>query len=542
MKKLFSILLLLSLMSLVSCQNKSCDVILYNAEIYTVDDAFSKVEALAIKDGRIVMTGKSEEVLDAYQCVKTINLHGNYVYPGFIDAHAHFTGQAELMFRYADLKNASDFDEVIRRLQQHEIQSSDSWLCGRGWDQNDWAGQNWPEKSKLDELWPDKPVYLVRIDGHAAIANSKALALAGINADSKISGGEYQKINGKLTGVLIDNAMSKVRDLIPELTKAQKSEALKMAESLCTSQGLTMVSDAGLDASDIDLLDALHKDGTLKIRVNAMLNPGEENFRAYLKKGGFKTDRLTVNSIKLFADGALGSRGACLLEDYSDDAGNQGFILEDVSYYKAQCKAAYDNDFQVCTHCIGDSALRLMLDVYSDFIAQDDDHRWRIEHAQIVHPDDMARFGALHVIPSIQTTHCTSDMDWAVNRLGERIKTAYAYQELLNQNGWIINGTDFPIEDTNPLFTFYSAVFRTHHDGIPEGGFQMENALNREDALRSMTIWAAKGSFDELSRGSLEKGKFADFVIMDVDLMSADADEVLGTSVLSTWISGEKIY
>ena len=538
-------LLLLGLlsMSFVSCQKKSCDLILYNAKVFTVDADFSVVNAVAVKDGKIIMTGSSEDVLDAFDCEKQIDLQGNYVYPGWIDGHSHFTGQAELMFRYADLRDASDFDDVIARLKEHESRSSDSWLCGRGWDQNDWPGQNWPHKSELDSLWPDKPVYLVRIDGHAALANSKALQLAGISENSKISGGEYQKINGELTGVLIDNAMNKVRALIPGLTTDQKKEAVEMAEALCVSEGLTMVSDAGLDADEIDFLDSLQRSGDVKIRINAMLNPGEDNFNAYLRKGVYRTDRLTVNSLKLFSDGALGSRGACLLDDYSDDHGNRGFILEDKTYYLKNCKEAYEHAYQVCTHCIGDSALRFMLDIYSEFISGDEDHRWRIEHAQTVHPDDMDRFGQYGVIPSIQTTHCTSDMDWAVARLGdERIRYAYAYQDLLKQNGWIINGTDFPIEETNPLFTFYSAVFRTHHNGEPEGGFQMENALSREDALRSMTIWAAKGSFDENTRGSIETGKFADMLVLDTDLTKAGPDEVLNARVIATWISGEKVY
>ncbi|MGM0650226.1 MAG: amidohydrolase, partial [Bacteroidota bacterium] len=357
------------------------------------------------------------------------------------------------------------------------------------------------------------------------------------------TGGEYVKKDGELTGLLIDNAMEDVHKLIPELTKEQWLPALKIAEANCAEVGLSMVSDAGLDKQMVGWLDAFYKAGDLKIRNNVMLSPTEENYDSFVRKGPYHTDRLTVRSIKLYADGALGSRGACLLEDYADDPGNTGFILEDKAYYEKHCKMAAENGYQVCTHCIGDSALRFMLDTYEPFVKDIKDHRWRIEHAQTVHPDDLPRFGQLGVIPSIQTTHCTSDMDWAIVRLGkERIKTAYVYRDLLEQNGWIINGTDFPIEEINPLYTFYAAVFRTHHDGSPQGGFQMENALSREDALRSMTIWAAKGSFDEGTRGSLEKDKFADFVILDTDLMKASSGQVLDADVIGTWVQGEKMY
>lgn len=543
MKKTHLLLIIIGTLLMLSCKKEKCDLIIHNANIYLIDSTFSTASALAIKDGKITASGTNDEIFKKYESSKQLDLKNNYVYPGFIDAHSHFTGQAELMYRYADLKNTKSYSEVIARLKTHEKLSKDSWICGRGWDQNDWEGQPWPDKAELDELWPDKPVYLVRIDGHAAVVNSKALELAGINKSTEIDGGSFLKNNGILNGVLIDNAMTAVRNLIPELTIEQKTEALKLAEKACISKGLTMVSDAGLNKADVLLIDSLQKNNGLNIRINTMLNPTKENIEHFIKKGPLKTDKLSIGSIKLFSDGALGSRGACLLENYSDDPNNTGFILEPKSFYEENCSIAAKYGYQVCTHCIGDSAIRFMLDVYSEFINKKSDHRWRIEHAQIVNPNDMNSFGELGVIPSIQTTHCTSDMDWAESRLGKnRIKSAYAYQELVKQNGWIINGTDFPIEEINPLFTFYSAVFRTHHDGTPKGGFQLENALNRQEALRSITIWAAKGSFDELTRGSLEAGKFADFVILDTDLMSASPEDIINANVIGTFIDGEKQY
>ncbi|HKK67234.1 MAG TPA: amidohydrolase [Bacteroidales bacterium] len=530
-------------MLMSGCKKETVDVILHNGRIYTMDEEFSTAEAMAVKDGRIVAVGSNEEISEKWESEKNIDLKGEIVYPGFIDAHAHFTGYAENLYRYADLVDAASFDEVLDRLDEHDAQSNDAWLCGRGWDQNDWPGQEYPDKTELDKRWPDTPVYLVRIDYHAALVNSKALEMAGITADSRKSGGEYVKKDGELTGVLVDNAMDDVRKLIPPLTKEQWLDALKIAEKNLIEAGLTMVSDAGLDKEMLEWLDGFYKAGELKIRDNAMMYPTEENYKRFLPEGPYHSDRLTIQAIKLFGDGALGSRGAYLLEDYADDPGNRGFMLEDTAYYEKHCRKAAENGFQVCSHSIGDASLRVLLDVYEPFVKDKNDHRWRIEHAQTVHPDDVPRFGELDVIPSIQTTHCTSDMDWARIRLGEeRLKTAYVYQDLLEQTGWIINGTDFPIEEISPLYTFYAAVFRTHHDGTPKGGFQMENALSREDALRSMTIWAAKGSFDENTRGSLETGKFADFVILDTDLMEASPKEVLDAEVLGTWIQGEKLY
>ncbi|MGM0624535.1 MAG: amidohydrolase [Bacteroidota bacterium] len=536
------IALILIGLSMTACKKETADLILDNGRIYTLDEKFSTAEAMVIKDGKIAAVGNTKEINESWKSDQHIDLEKKIVYPGFIDAHAHFSGYAENLYRYASLVDAANFGEVLERLETHDAQSDDAWLCGRGWDQNDWPGQEYPDKSELDKRWPDTPVYLVRIDHHAALANSKALELAGITAESKISGGEYVKKDGELTGVLIDNAMEAVRKLIPPLTQEQWLDALKIAEKNLTEAGLTMVSDAGLDKNMVEWMAEFYKDGELKIRNNAMLYPTEENYQRFVKNGPYHSDRLTIQAIKLFGDGALGSRGAYLLEDYADDPGNRGFMLEDTAYYEKHCRTAAENGFQVCSHSIGDASLRVLLDVYEPFVKDMKDHRWRIEHAQTVHPDDLPRFGELDVIPTIQTSHCTSDMDWARIRLGEkRLKTAYVFQDLLDQTGWIINGTDFPIEEISPLYTFYAAVFRTHPDGTPKGGFQMENALAREDALRSMTIWAAKGSFDEDTRGSLETGKFADFVILDTDMMKASPEEVLNAKVLGTWIQGEKL-
>ena len=416
-------------------------------------------------------------------------------------------------------------------------------FLGRSWDQNDWEHKEFPDKSKLDELFPNNPVFLVRVDGHAAWCNSKAMEIVGINAGTKISGGEVLLKNGEPTGILIDNAEGLVSKHIPDPTKTQQQKALLAAQSDCFALGLTSVTDCGVGYETVLLMDSLQKNASLKMRINAMLRPSEENMEQFVKKGSYKTDRLNVNTIKLFADGALGSRGALLLEDYSDDPGNRGLQMEDQEYYDKICQLALDNNYIVATHCIGDAGNRLILDTYGKFLKEKNNRRWRIEHAQIIHPDDFEKFNKYSIVPSIQATHCTSDMYWAEDRIGrERIKGAYAYQSLLSQLGWLSNGTDFPVEEIDPLLTFYASVFRIDKKGWPEGGWQKEEALTREQALRSMTIWGAKASFEENEKGSLEPGKWADFILLDTDLMSATPEEVLSAKVVSTWISGEKVY
>jgi predicted amidohydrolase YtcJ len=291
------------------------------------------------------------------------------------------------------------------------------------------------------------------------------------------------------------------------------------------------------------MMEEMQNANALKMRINAMLNPSEENFETFVKNGPKKSERLVINTIKMYADGALGSRGALMLEEYSDDPGNVGLQIASQDYYDKICKLAYKSNFVVATHCIGDGGNRLMLDTYGKFLKGKNDRRWRIEHSQIIHPEDFEKFGKYSIVPSIQATHCTSDMPWAEERVGEkRINGAYSYQTLLKQNGWLPNGTDFPVENIEPLFTFYSSVFRTDHQGWPDGGWRIEEGLTREQTLRSMTIWAAKASFEENEKGSIETGKYADFVILDTDLMTASPEEVLNSKIESTWISGEKVY
>ena len=528
---------------LASCNPKEkIDLLVYNANVYTVDSSFSKSEAIAVKDGKILEVGTSADLQFKYEAKESIDADGKYIYPGFIDAHAHFLGYG-LSLQIADLVGAQSWDEILDRLQTFAKENPDGWLRGRGWDQNDWEVKEFPTNEKLDELFPDRPVVLTRVDGHASIANSKALEMAGIKAGDKISGGDIEVKNGKLNGILVDNAMGLVSSKIPPSSPEQLKEALLDAQKNCFAVGLTTVDDCGLHYTNALFIDSLQKANELKMRLYVMLSDSKSNFDFLFSNGKIKTDRLNVRSFKVFADGALGSRGACLLQPYSDKPGWTGFLLSSAEHFDSVANIIYKNDMQMCTHAIGDSANRVILQTYAKYLKGKNDLRWRIEHAQIVNQADFDWFGNYSIIPSVQPTHATSDMYWAGDRLGsERMKGAYAYKQLLGQNNWIPLGTDFPVEDIAPMKTFNAAVIRKDAKGWPQQGFQMENALTREETLRGMTIWAAKSNFEDHEKGSLEKGKFADFIIMDEDLMKADEGGILGAKVLKTFVGGEVVY
>jgi len=529
--------------NLASAQKQGIDLIIHNAVVYTVDKDFSKATAIAVADGKIVAVGDSKNLLDDYNAKSLIDAGGKYIYPGFNDGHSHFLGYGIWITQYVNLVGTVSFSDVVLRLETHARSFQGEWLLGRGWDQNDWKKKEFPTNDILNSFFPDQAVVLIRIDGHAVLANDRALALAGIDAQTKVEGGEVVLKDGKLTGLLIDNAADLMKNKIPKFTRNQKVEALMAAQEDCFEAGLTTVSDAGLNKEDILLIKSLQDEHKLRMGVYAMINPNGENFDYFYPGGPLHLPRLTVSSVKLYADGALGSRGALLLKPYSDDPGNYGLQLSSNAYFLEMCLKAYEAGFQVNTHAIGDSGNRLMLKTYSKVLKGKNDRRWRIEHAQIIHPGDLGFFKKYSIIPSVQATHCTSDMYWADERLGaERLKSAYAYYNLLSQNGWLINGTDFPIEDISPIKTFYAAVARKDAKGWPEGGFQTENALSREDALRSITIWPARGSFDEETKGSIEVGKLADLVMLDTDLVLAKEDDLPNAKVMATFVEGEKVY
>ncbi|GAB3991689.1 amidohydrolase [Spirosoma daeguense] len=543
MKRIALLLSTLSLLISGCSSKKKADLLVTNATIYTADSSFSTADAFVIKDGKFLAVGSSKTLAEEYDAETKTDLDGLPVYPGFYDPHAHFLGLGQVLDQ-ADLVGATSYDEVIQRLKDfYKAHPNVEWLSGRGWDQNDWPEKTFPTKEKLDAAFPDVPVALMRIDGHALVVNSKALRLANITAGSQLAGGEVVLQNGEPTGVLVDNAMQLIRRVLPRPDAADKTRMLINAQKMCVALGLTTVSDAGINPDEINLIDSLQRIGKLKIRDYAMISLGETNMNYFLQRGPFQTDRLTVRSFKLYADGALGSRGACLRQPYSDRPETSGFLLLSPSELERVTKLLYNSKFQANTHCIGDSANHLMLDLYGKLLIEKNDRRWRIEHAQVVSPDDVAKFGKYSIIPSVQPTHATSDMYWAADRLGAtRVKSAYAFNDLMKQNGLITFGSDFPVEAVNPIFGFHAAVARQDAKNYPAGGFQMENSVDRKSALLAMTRWAAYACFEDHLRGCIAPGKQADFVVLDRDIMTVPNEQIRQTVVKQTWIGGERVH
>ncbi|MFY7734348.1 MAG: amidohydrolase [Bacteroidia bacterium] len=504
-----------------ACTSKQkADFIFFNGKINTVDSNMAVNEAFAIKDGKFIGVGTNEYITSHFESLQKIDLKQQYVYPGLIDAHSHFYGLGNFM-QMVDLTGAKSWDECVERCQKFYALHKPSVLLGRGWDQNIWADKKFPTNEKLNELFGNIPVMLKRVDGHAALVNDYVLKLANININTKLNGGLVITNGNKPTGVLIDNAVDLAEAVIPEISLSDKVKALKLAQQNCYEYGLTSVTDAGLDLPIIHLIDSLQQSGTLNMRVYAMVSLNNKNLQEALKIGVYKTEKLNVSSFKMYADGSLGSRGACLTKPYNDDTHNHGFLLTDIHKMRAYVLQIANSKFQLNTHCIGDSGNRFVLNLYSKVLPKNNDRRWRIEHAQVIDSSDFELFAKHSIIPSVQPTHATSDMVWAKDRLGnQRLKFAYAYQMLLKQNNWLPLGTDFPVEYVSPFYTFYAAVARKDANGLPTSGFNMENALTREQALKGITIWAAKAAFEENEKGSIETGKFADFIITDTDLLT----------------------
>ncbi len=533
---------LLLLFSVFISAQKNADLIIKNAKIYTVNQKFDIAESMAISNGKIVGIGKSAEILKKFKSKNIQDFHGKTVFPGFIDAHCHFTGYATDKWK-CELWGTKSWDEIIGRITEYSKTAPKEWLYGRSWDQNDWEIKEFPNKEKLDELFPNRPVYLKRIDGHAAIANQKALDIAGITMNTKVSGGEIEQKNGKLTGILIDNAMLLVEKHIPEISDEMAINYFADLQKTCFSYGLTSLHDCGITEHTLNLLEKAQSQNILKMKIFALLEDNPDYYERWIKKGRYTNKNITVGGFKVYSDGALGSRGACLIHDYSDKKDWKGFLLSDKNNFENLAKLLVKSNLQMCTHAIGDSANRTILKIYGDVLGGKNDRRWRIEHAQIVDKNDFGLFGKYSIIPSVQPTHATSDMYWSEERLGkERLKFSYAYEDLLKQNSWLPLGTDFPVEEINPIKTFFAAVARKDSKNFPENGFQKENALTREQAIKGMTIWAAKAAFQEKELGSLEVGKSADFVILNQDLMTVEEHRVLETEVLETYSNGEQIF
>lgn len=560
--------LALALFTACAYKDREADLVVHNAVIHALDEGNATHQAMAIKDGRILELGPEQTIRNRYTAQETYDAAGQHVYPGFIDGHCHFLGYG-LNAQKVDLSGTTSWAEVLERTKAFAAANPQkAWIMGRGWDQNDWAVKEFPDRTELDRLFPNRPVLLQRIDGHAAVANAVALHHVGIRNDTQIAGGQ---IKGRLTtpqgdtswtapemvaeirsmgypfweptGLLMDNAFSVFQTIFDEADEATKRKALLDAQRDCFALGLTMVADAGLDSGTIALIQRMQNEGQLKMRVYAMVADAPENLAHFAKTGPIHTDRLHVSSVKVYADGALGSRGALLKGDYSDEPGHHGLQLASREHFLEVARWCKEHDFQMNTHCIGDSANKLLLDVYAEVLGGTNDRRWRIEHAQVVSPADRPLFAQYNIIPSVQPTHATSDGPWAQDRIGpERILHAYAYEELRKLMGIVALGTDFPVEGIDPLQTYRSAVLRQSSDGWPSEGYHLENALSRSDALRGMTIWNAIATRLENELGSLQVDKRGDLTVVNVDLEKASPEQLRKAKVTATFVNGERVH
>ncbi len=515
-----------------SCSPKEqVDLILHNGTFHSLNANNDTYEAVAIRDGKIVAVGPENEILNGYKSASIYDLEKKHVYPGFIDAHAHLLGYS-LMKNDLDLVGTNSWNEIVEKCKNFPVKRASGWLIGRGWDQNDWTSQSEgnvrsdgiPTNSALSNLFPQTPVVLIRIDGHAAIANDEAMRRAGVQVEN---------------GVLLDNDMTKVLNAIPLASNKEKAALLIEGQSDCIAAGLTTVDEAGIDTDDLKIIDSLQKSGDFYLRVYAMLNASDKDFQYWMERGPDTTSSmLKIRSIKFMADGALGSRGACLKQGYADVLTTKGALLNDASYFRFRFAAAYARGFQVCTHAIGDSANAVVLKWYGELLEGVNDKRWRIEHAQVVDSSDFSMFQQYSVIPSVQPTHAISDAPWALSRLGvSRLRYAYNYKRLLSYSNMLSLGTDFPVEVMDPLRTFHTAVFRKE---FKEGSetFAANESLSALEALYGMTVWAAVSNFEEAEKGSIEVGKLADFTVLNLDILKASEKEMLRAKVDQTIING----
>ncbi len=527
------------------------EVIVSNARIYTVDETRPVVEAMAIAKGRVLFVGSAREAMALTgPQTRVLDLGGRTVIPGMTDAHAHLSGLGQTL-RQVDLVGTTSYAEVIARVAARaKAVPKGQWILGRGWDQNDWGDGQLPTHDALSKAVPDHPVLLVRVDGHASLANRAAMTLAGVTAQTKDpSGGRIERTTtGEPTGVFVDAAEELVASKVPPMTAADWREATLAAIAEAQKWGLTGVHEMGVPRSVIEVYEQLGAEGKFGLRNYVYVSGDSTNVRWALARGPRSAQfdgRLWVRGFKLYADGALGSRGAALLEAYADDPHNLGLTLMPPAYIQDVAERSLKGGFQMATHAIGDRANRQVLDAYEAALkaVPTADHRYRIEHSQIIHHADIPRFARLGVIPSMQASHQSSDMYWVANRLGtERLRGAYAWRSLLATGVIIPNGSDFPVELVNPLISFHAAIARQDGDDFPAGGWFPEQRMTREEALRSMTLWPAMAAFQEKELGSLTPGKYADFVVLDQDIMRVPAELVLRTRVLQTWLGGVVVH
>jgi hypothetical protein len=535
-------LLVLSLAASLPPEQQA-DLIVENATIYTVNKAQPKVRALAVKQGRILAVGDDVSAY-AGPATERLDLRGATVVPGLIDAHAHLEGLGGLL-ESADLRHVRNVAQIAEyvRAQAARLKPGE-WIVGRNWDQTNWGGQ-FPAARDLDTAAPANPVFLSRVDGHAGWANSTALKLAGVTAETpEPSGGRIIKDDrGQPTGIFVDKAMSLIHAKIPAPTAGQVQHRLELGARECARLGLTTVHDAGVSKLDLDAYRALIASNHLPIRVYAMIGGTGPLWREYLSKGPEVGEQLSVRSIKLYADGALGSRGAALWQPYTDDPGNSGLLMTTKEEIAKVARDAVAHGFQVCTHAIGDRANRTVLDGYAAALKGPNDKRFRIEHAQVISLPDFQLFKDFSILPAMQSTHATSDMRWIEQRVGpDRVAGAYAWQRFLKLGIPVANGSDFPVEEPNPMLGLYAAMTRQDLEGNPPGGWTPSQRMTRAEALESWTLSGAYAAFEEKTKGSLEPGKLADFIVLDRDIMTVPELQIPRTRVLKTFLGGKLVH
>ena len=524
-----------------SCyKGKNADLIIFNAKIHTIDAGDRVAQAMAIKDGKILEVGPDRQIMNKYAASESIDGEGKDIYPGFTDAHGHILSLVKQRLS-ANLVESASLNEVLVRMEKYAAKNEGEFVVGNGWDQSLWGEKELPDNKLLSELFPNRAVALFRIDGHAVLVNDYFLKKVGINPETKIAGGMIVLKEGKCTGLLVDNAMNQIVNTIPDYSEKQKMEAISEIQEELLQYGITAVHEAGIDFKDISLFKKMIDNKSFHIELYAMLMPTKENFKFVEKNGIYKYKNLSIRSFKVFADGALGSRGACLKHAYSDMDNHFGMLTTTMEEINRIAEFCHKHQYQMNTHAIGDSTNKIIIDVLEKEAEVNPGHRWRIEHAQVLDLSDISRIQASGAIPSVQPTHAVSDMRWVEDRIGkERMKGAYAYKTLLAQAGMIAIGTDFPIEQFNPFLTIHAAVQRKNKDDIPGGGFENSEAISFSECIRGMTIWASLASFEENRMGSLEEGKDATFAIFEIPVKSTGAFQENFAKM--TFIKGKKVY
>jgi predicted amidohydrolase YtcJ len=577
--KMFALLFtVFGLISQISCSGEMPDKIFINGKIYSLDDKNSIYEALAIKNGLIIDLGSSAELKRKYSTAEIIDLGGKIVLPGFIDAHGHISGYGDNLLEI-NLVGTSSQEEIANLVKEKvSTVKTGEWIAGHGWDQNDWKEKGWPNHKTLDNAAPDNPVYLTRIDGHAMWVNKKALELAGITKDTKApDGGDIKRdAKGNPTGVLIDNAMNLIYKVVPPQTNEMIEKTILTAVNSLIKYGITSVHDMGVGLRTINVMKKLADEGKLLIRIHAYIDGVGNTWNEFLKGGrlvGHGNNFLNVRGIKLFVDGAMGSRGALMSEPYQDDTGNSGLqLMGEDEIYNVTIEAL-KNGFQVATHAIGDLGNTIVLNAYERALSElkPKDHRLRVEHVQVINPKDAERFGKNGIIPSMQPVHATSDMPWAEARLGtKKVKWSYAPKLVLKGSPIIAGGSDFPVESPSVLEGIYAGVTRQDKNGYPrnwldvmwlvdnnkwiiseegipdttifDGGWYPDQRLTIQEAINVFTKWAAYAGFEEQKKGTIEIGKWADFTILDRDIFNIPARDILRTNVEMTIVGGNLVF